>query len=150
MVNIVTDEMKEQIAVMDKKGMSNREIGNKLGIKCATAGYWKTKLRKNGNGKKRPVLSTPTVAMNEKRLNECFREEFIVGFVNFNDKTYIATSSGIALEVKGEISMISKEEMDSIKRAIKIQLEQARNRMAFITEMESLTGEKSHIETEDV
>ena len=136
MISIVTEEMKAEILALDKKGLSNKEIGLKLGIKQATAGYWKTKLRKNGKAKSKNSLSPVNPVIKEKHLNECFREEFIMGFVKFNDKTYITTSSGIALEVKGEINMVSKEEMDNIKNAIKKEFEDACARMEFINEME--------------
>ena len=60
----------------------------------------------------------------------------ITGFVSIGNRLYCVMDSGIALEIKGEVNMISKTEMQDKITEMQNQYKEMEKRMGFIKQME--------------
>lgn len=136
MGKVVTNDLKERMRALMVKGLTNKEISQKLNTKLGTVSYHSCRIRKsnNGNGKKKLVVKT--LEYKERSLNETFFGETVAGFFVYEEKLYCVMESGIAMIMENADS-IPKESVDKIKEKMKSEMKQMERRIELFSSMEN-------------
>jgi len=121
--SVVDDAMKIRMKAMVTKGLTNKKIAEELGIRVATVAYWTPRFRET-----KRVMPRLASVVNEVILSETFFGEEITGFFEHKDLMYCVTDSGIALAMK-DAQLVSKDEVEHIKKLMKRDYEQMKRRM---------------------